>query len=86
MNDIPPSRARATAILLSDTDCIIAETNGMFSEIADSSPLRNFTAGVLSEIFEGIHSADEYPGIIRYSPNVREGSEQIIAIIFYLHD
>ena len=70
MNDIPPSRANAIAMLSSETDCIHAETNGMFIDSGDSSPLRNLHRGVLSVTFEGTQFSDEYDGTRRYSENV----------------
>ena len=57
--EIPPSFARATAILSSDTDCIIAETIGIFMEMAGSSPFLNLTSGVLRLTLLGMHSAEE---------------------------
>ena len=74
MNEMPPSLARAIAILSSETDCIIAETSGMFIVIAEVSPFLNLTTGVFRLTFEGTHSAEEYPGTNRYSPKVCEGS------------
>ena len=59
MNEIPPSLARATAILSSETDCMIADVIGMFIIIAGSSPFLNFVMGVLRLTLAGIHSADE---------------------------
>ena len=59
MKDTPPSFARAIAIRSSDTDCMIADTIGMFMEIAGSSPFLNFTSGVFRETCAGIHSAEE---------------------------
>jgi hypothetical protein len=72
MNDRPPLRASAIANPSSETDCMIAETNGMFSEILGSSPLLNFTNGVFNDTFCGVHSLVVRPGINRYSPKVRE--------------
>ena len=75
MKEIPPSLANAQAIFSPDTDCIIAETIGIFIESAGfSSPFLNLTNGVLKETFAGVHSEEEYPGTNRYSLNVREGS------------
>ena len=56
---MPPSLASATAILSSETDCMIADTIGMFIEMAGSSPLRNLVRGVFRLTFAGIHSAEE---------------------------
>ena len=70
MKDTPPSFARAIAILSSDTDCMIADTIGMFMEIAGSSPFLYFTRGVFKDTFAGMHSEEEYPGTNKYSPNV----------------
>ena len=75
MKEMPPSLASAHAIFSPETDCMIAETIGIFKESSGSSfPFRNFTSGVFKETFAGVHSAEEYPGTIRYSLNVREGS------------
>ena len=76
MKEIPPSRANAHAMRSPETDCMIADTIGIFNSIADFSPLRNFTKGVFNETFAGVHSALEYPGTSRYSLNVREGSSK----------
>ena len=59
MNDTPPSFASATASLSPETDCMMAETIGMLSDIAGSSPFLYFTRGVLSDTFAGMHSLDE---------------------------
>ena len=42
-----------------DTDCMMAETMGMFRVIAGSSPRLKRVSGVLSETFVGTHSEDE---------------------------
>ena len=47
------------AILSSETDCITAETSGMFISIALLSPFLKRTTGVLSVTFAGIQSAEE---------------------------
>jgi hypothetical protein len=49
---------------------MMAETMGILSEREGLSPFLNFTKGVLKLTFSGTHSVDEYPGMIRYSPNV----------------
>ena len=59
MKDIPPSLARAIAILSSETACMIADTRGIFIFIAGSSPFLNLTTGVSRLTFAGIQSADE---------------------------
>ncbi len=59
MKETPPSMARATASRSPDTDCIMAETMGIFMEMAGSSPRRNFTSGVRSDTFSGTHWAEE---------------------------
>ena len=52
MKDTPPSVASATAIFSPDTDCMIAETMGMFMVMGQSSsPLRYFTRGVFRDTF-----------------------------------
>ena len=56
---MPPSLARAIAIVSFDTACMIAEVIGMLSEILGSSPFANFTSGVLRETFAGIHLSEE---------------------------
>ena len=65
-----------------DTDCMIADTIGIFMLSGDSSsPLRNFTIGVFRETFAGVHSLEEYPGTSRYSLNVRDGSVKKVATL-----
>ena len=55
----PPSRARATARVSLDTDCMMADTMGMESIRGQSSvPLRNFTRGVRRETLEGTQSGE----------------------------
>jgi len=70
MNETPPSLARAVAMLSSETDCMIAETIGIFKVIAGSSPFLNLTRGVFKLTSAGIHCAEEYPGKSRYSLKV----------------
>ena len=70
MNDIPPSRANAIAIPSFDTDCMHADTNGIFIDSGDSSPFLNLQRGVLNVTFEGTQFSDEYDGTRRYSENV----------------
>jgi hypothetical protein len=60
---------------------MIAETKGVLSEIGAVSPFLNFTSGVLSEIFPGLHSLVVNPGINRYSLKVLEISFKICAIL-----
>ncbi|MNG35999.1 hypothetical protein D3C85_1451340 [compost metagenome] len=74
MNEIPPLRANAIAIPSSDTACMTAEENGIFSEIAGSSPLLNLTSGVFSFTFAGVHAFVVRLGINKNSLNVRDGS------------
>ena len=81
MKDTPPSLASATANLSPDTDCMIADTSGIFMVIADSSPRRYRTSGVRSETFAGTHSEEEYPGISRYSLKVCDGSLRKVAML-----
>ena len=76
MKEIPPSFARAIASLSSETDCIMAETKGIFIVREGFSPFLNLTSGVFKSTFAGIHSADEYPGTNKYSPKVCEGSSK----------
>ena len=76
MKEIPPSLANAIAMVSLDTDCITAETMGMFMERGHSSPFLNRTMGVRRLTLDGIQSADEYPGTKRYSPKVWEGSSK----------
>ena len=58
MNESPPSLASATASVSFDTDCMIAETIGIFRLMGQSScPLRYLTSGVLSETRSGTHSS-----------------------------
>lgn len=70
MNAKPPSRARATAIVSFETDCMHALTNGIFIDSGDSSPFLNLHKGVRSETFAGTQFSDEYVGISRYSEKV----------------
>ena len=64
------------ASLSSETDCITADTKGMFIVIALSSPFLNFTTGVFKLTLAGIHSAEVYPGTSKYSPKVCDGSSK----------
>ena len=76
MKDRPPSLARATASVSLDTDCMMAETMGMFRLMGhSSSPLRYLTSGVRRETLSGTHSSEVKPGMSKYSLKVREGSE-----------
>ena len=59
MNEIPPSRAKAIAMLSSETDCIIALVKGMFIERGDSSPFLNLQRGARKETLEGTQFSDE---------------------------
>ena len=70
IKEMPPSLARAMAMVSLDTACIMAEVRGMFRVIADSSPRLNFTSGVLRDTLSGMQSVPEYPGTNRYSPKV----------------
>ena len=48
------------AMVSLDTDCMMADTMGMFMESGQSScPLRYFTSGVFRLTAEGMHSDDE---------------------------
>ena len=59
MKDRPPSLARAMASVSFETDCMIAETIGMFRLSGHSScPLRYRTRGVFSETLSGMHCSD----------------------------
>ena len=44
--EMPPCRARATAMASSDTACMMAEANGTLSRMAGSVPFANRTSGV----------------------------------------
>ena len=57
-----------------DTDCMMAETSGIFMVRDGVSPLRYLTMAVFRLTLAGMHSAEEYPGTSRYSPKVRLGS------------
>jgi hypothetical protein len=59
MNETPPSLARAIAILSSETDCMTADTSGMFMESGASSPCLYFAMGVFKDVFKGTQSAEE---------------------------
>ena len=84
INETPPSTARATASLSPETDCMIAETRGIFIVIAGCSPFLNLTSGVFRLTFAGTHSLEEYPGMRRYSLKVCDGSLIKVAIKFIL--
>ena len=43
----------------SDTACMMADTMGMFNEMAGSSPRLNFTSGVFRLTSAGMHWAEE---------------------------
>jgi hypothetical protein len=59
-----------------DTDCMIAETMGIFSVTGHSSlPFLYFTKGVFNDTFAGIQPSGVYPGTSKYSLNVLDGSE-----------
>ena len=74
MKDTPPSRARAAASFSPETDCITADTRGMFMERAGASPALNLHSGVTKETFCGVQAEEEYPGTSRYSEKVWDGS------------
>ena len=58
--EMPPSFASAIAIVSFETDCIIADTIGMFRESGHSScPFLYFTSGVFRLTAAGMHSAEE---------------------------
>ena len=59
MKEMPPSFARAMAMVSLETDCMTAETMGMFMERGHSSPLLNRTMGVRRLTLEGMQSAEE---------------------------
>jgi hypothetical protein len=59
----------------------MAETIGMFKDRTGSSPFLNLTNGALKLTFAGMHCAEEYPGMSRYSPKVCEGSSIKVAIV-----
>ena len=61
----------------------MADTSGIFSEMAGFSLSRNFVRGVFKLTFSGRHSMDEYPGINRYSLKVLDGSSIYIAISIF---
>ncbi len=78
---MPPFFANAIAILLSDTDCMIAEEKGILSFISGASPFLNRVMGVLKSTFSTIQSFVVKFGKSKYSPNVLEGSFIINAIL-----
>ena len=60
MKETPPCLARAMASFSPETDCMIAETMGMFMVRGQaSSPLRYLTSGVLRLTAVGMHSEEE---------------------------
>ena len=59
MKDMPPSFASATAIVSLETDCMMAETMGIFRQMGhSSSPLRYLTNGVRRETLSGVLSSE----------------------------
>ena len=70
------------AILLSETDCIMAEEKGIFNLISGFSPFLNLVIGVLKSTLSTIQSLVVKLGNSKYSPNVLEGSFIINAILF----
>ena len=79
---MPPSCASAIASVSFETDCMTADTIGMFIVSGQASPafLLYLTTGVRSDTFAGMHVSDVYPGINRYSSNVCEGSSKKYAM------
>lgn len=75
INENPPLRANPIASSGPETDCMIAETKGMFNSIAACVPAACFTGGVRKETLEGTHCLVVRPGIGRYSP---EGPAEIM--------
>ena len=59
MKEMPPSVARATPMSTPETDCMIAETIGIFSVMAGSSPRLKRVSGVFSDTLLGMHSEEE---------------------------
>ena len=74
MKETPPSRARAAASFSPDTDCITAETRGMFMDRAGASFIRYLQRGVTKLTFCGVQAEEEYPGTSSYSEKVWDGS------------
>ena len=74
MKERPPLRANSIASSGPETDCMIAETNGMFSSIRAFSPLLCLTRGVLSDTLPGWQAFVVKPGISKYSPKVLDTS------------
>ncbi len=81
MNDMPPARANAIANRSSETACMIAEVNGMFSIRFGPSSLRYFVRGVLSETLSGVCRFVVRPGSSKYSAKVLDGSSKTILAI-----
>ena len=59
MKESPPSLARAMAMRSSETDCIMADTRGVFKDRGDSSPFLNLTKGVFKLTLAGTHWVEE---------------------------
>ena len=68
---------------LSDTDCIMAETNGIFKVIFGTSPFLYLTNGVFRFTASGVFDFLVNPGNIKYSLKVLEISFIIFAIFFF---
>ena len=84
IKDIPPFFANAIAILLSETDCIIADVKGILSFNSGSSPFLYLIRGVLKSTFSTTQSFVVRFGKSKYSPKVLEGSP-IILVISFVH-
>ena len=72
MNASPPERASATAMVSSDTDCIIAEISGTFRVSRAAAGGRWRASGERRLTLAGMHSRRVRLGSSRYSLNVRE--------------
>ena len=59
MKETPPFLASSMDIFSPDTDCMIADTIGIFNVMAGSSPFLNFTSGVLIDTLAGMQSVPE---------------------------
>src|SRR5690606_39659667 len=83
-SDLPPFFASAIAMLLSETDCMIAEEKGIFNINSGSSPLLNLQIGVFKSTFSTTQSFVVKFGKSKNSPKVLDGSLIIFAILYLL--
>ena len=80
MKEIPPLLAKAIARRSSETDCMIADENGMFSDNAGVSFLRYFVIGTRRFTLSGICSLVVRLGRSKNSRKVLDGLKKYCAM------